>query len=316
MATARIKSVFEEAGCTGQLCVQTLDGSDEVALDADRAVVSASVVKVSIALTAETWMATGRLDPRQRVLVRAEGRSPGPVGFSLYEDDVELSVRDLVVPMLTISDNPATDALLELVGVDGVNEHIAGLGLTDSVVVSSEREIVDSIGTEAGFAGWDAMIEWFGGAHPPAEMDGAARRVYEGSSALKPELTTRTTARDMVKLLRLIWTDAAGPAQACARLRKLMGAQLTKHRLASGFRSPVRVAAKTGGLIQVVRNDVGVISYPDGSAYAAAVFTQTPGGPEAGADDQPVNAAIGRAAAVAVEALRGCAPATNNPATE
>lgn len=60
MTTARIKSVFEEAGCTGQLCVQNLDGSEEVALDADRAVVSASVVKVSIALTAEMAPTTRR----------------------------------------------------------------------------------------------------------------------------------------------------------------------------------------------------------------------------------------------------------------
>lgn len=109
---------------------------------------------------------------------------------------------------------------------------------------------------------------------------------------------------DLATLLRLIWTDAAGPAAACARVRKLMAAQLTKHRLASGFRSPVRVAAKTGGFIQVVRNDVGVITYPDGSAYAAAVFTQTPGGVGAGADDQAVNAAIGKAAAAAVDVLR------------
>lgn len=51
--TAQIESVFREAGCTGQLCVQSLDGDAEVALDADRLAVSASVVKVSIALNAE-----------------------------------------------------------------------------------------------------------------------------------------------------------------------------------------------------------------------------------------------------------------------
>jgi len=305
--TARIEAVFQQAGCVGQLCVQALDGSGEVALDADRLVVSASVVKVSIALTAESWMATGRLDPRRRVVLRADDRSPGPVGFSLYRDDVEVSARDLVVSMLTISDNVATDALLDLIGVDAVNEHVTGLGLENSVVVSSEREIVDSIGVEAGFAGWDAMIEWFSGPAPQPEKDRIARRVYQ-ASALKPELTTRTTPRDMVTLLRLIWTDAAGPAAACARVRELMAAQLTKHRLAAGFRSPVRVAAKTGGFIQVVRNDVGVITYPDGSAYAAAVFTQTPGGTEAGADDQAVNAAIGQAGAAAVDELRNRTP--------
>lgn len=306
-ATEAIEAVFRQAGCVGQLCVQALDGSSQVALDADRPVVSASVVKVCIALTAETWMAEGRLDPRERVLLAARDRAPGPVGFSLYRDDVQVSVRDLVVPMLTISDNAATDALLDLVGVDAVNEHMAGLGLTGSVVVAGEREIVDSIGRDAGFAGWDAMVAWFAEAHPPEEKTAAAERMYANAAALVPERTTRTTAREMAGLLRLIWNDAAGPEQACRRVRALMGSQLTKNRLAgaSAFRAPVRVAAKSGGLLGVVRNEVGVIAYPDGRAYAAAVFTQTPGGSEAGADDAAVNAAIGQAAAEAVGLLRG-----------
>ncbi|MBS2536656.1 serine hydrolase, partial [Catenulispora sp. NF23] len=301
--TGSVEEVFQEAGCTGQLCVQTLDGSREVALDADRPVVSASVVKVSIALTAETQMADGRLDPRRRVLLPAgPDRSPGPVGFALYEDDVEVSARDLTVAMLTLSDNPATDALLDLVGVDAVNEHIAGLGLTGSVVVADEAAIVDSIGRDAGFAGWRDLIAWLEAPHPRPEKDAVAERVYANATALVPELTTRTTARETATLLRLIWTDEAGPAPACARVRTLMARQLTRHRLAAGFASPVTVAAKSGGLIGVVRNEVGVISFPE-EKYVAAVFTQTPGGAEAGADDRAVNAAIGRAAAVAVGEL-------------
>ena len=74
------------------------------------------MVKVPIAIEVETQLADGRLDPRGRVILTAADRSPGPVGFSLYQDDVDVSNRDLVVAMLTISDNPATDALLQIVG--------------------------------------------------------------------------------------------------------------------------------------------------------------------------------------------------------
>ena len=31
-----LETLFEQAGCTGQLCVQSLDGAEEVAVDADR----------------------------------------------------------------------------------------------------------------------------------------------------------------------------------------------------------------------------------------------------------------------------------------
>lgn len=106
----------------------------------------------------------------------------------------------------------------------------------------------------------------------------------------------------MATLLRLIWSDQAGPAVACARVRELMARQLTRHRLAAVFGPPARVAAKSGGLVGVVRNEVGVIEYPDGRGYAAAVFTQArPSWP----GDAAINAVIGTAAAAAVSALAG-----------
>lgn len=81
--------------------------------------------------------------------------------------------------------------------------------------------------------------------------------------------------------------------------------QLTKHRLASGFQSPVRVAAKSGSLAGVVRNEIGVITYPGGRGYAAAVFCQAH---QPWQGDPAINAAIGAAAAAAFSMLSG--PAT------
>jgi beta-lactamase class A len=84
-------------------------------------------------------------------------------------------------------------------------------------------------------------------------------------------------------------------------LGAVMSHQLTRHRIASGFLRPVTIAAKTGSLLDLVRNEVGVISYPDGQRYAAAVFTRS----QPGADDAAINRAIGTAAARAVAVLRG-----------
>ncbi|MGC5397661.1 serine hydrolase [Streptomyces sp. DT20] len=117
---------------------------------------------------------------------------------------------------------------------------------------------------------------------------------------MDPSQGTRTTPRDMVDLLRLIWTDQAGPAAACERVRAVMARQLTRHRIASGFRLPVRVAAKSGSLVGVIRNEIGVISCPDGRRYAAAVFTRS----RPGSDDAAISRAIGTVAARAVAALQ------------
>jgi beta-lactamase class A len=279
--------------------VQSLDGRQEVAVDADRSVVSASVFKVTVALVAETQFAEERLDPRERVTLRAARRTPGPIGFSLFRDDVEVSLGDLVVAMLTSSDNVATDALLDRMGIDTVNDACARIGLAHTVIADDLYTMVNSIGSDAGFRDWDAMWEWAAQPHSQEDEDQVVRRIA-AARALTPSRTTRTSPRDMATLLRLIWSDSAGPPQACQRVRQLMSQQLTKHRLAAAFPPPARVAAKSGSLVGFVRNEIGVIEYPDGRGYAAAVFTRAH---RPWQNDVAINSAIGAAAAAAVTTL-------------
>jgi beta-lactamase class A len=71
-------------------------------------------------------------------------------------------------------------------------------------------------------------------------------------------------------------------------------------RLASGFGAEIQVAGKTG-TIPFVRNEAGVVTYPDGRRFAVAVFTRS----ESLAQRNPaVDAAIGQAGRLAVESLR------------
>ncbi len=302
MAVTQLAELFEQAGCTGTLCVIGLDGGAEIALDADEPMVAASVFKVAVALEAERQFAEGRLDPRERTTLTSENRTPGPVGFSLYQDDVQVSLRDLVPAMMTISDNVATDTLLERVGIDAVNESMAALGLHNTIITNDLHTIVDSLGRDAGFAGWDDMQRWAAAPQPDERVRHAHTRLLNARE-MRTATATRTTAREMATLLRMIWRDQAGPVLACRRVRAVMARQLTRHRLASAFARPVRVSAKSGGLAGIVRNEVGVIEYADGTGYAAAVFTRC----ETGADERPINAAIGQAAAYAVDQLAALA---------
>jgi beta-lactamase class A len=296
-----IEQLFEQAGCHGQLCVQSLDGTREVAVHADQQVVSASVFKVSVALEAETQFADGRLDPHERVTLPAAARAPGPTGFALFGDDVEVSLGDMVTAMLTISDNPAADALLHRVGIDAVNASSARLGLTGTVITADLNTLINSIGHDAGFADWAALSAWGRRPRTPEQDDRVVGRLL-AAAALMPGRTNRTTPRDMATLLRLIWSGQAGPPPACQRVRQLMSQQLTRNRLAAGFGPPARVAAKSGSLVGVVRNEIGVISYPDGRGYAAAVFSQAH---QPWRGEAAINTVIGTAAAAAVRALTG-----------
>src|SRR5271167_3408257 len=119
-----LKRLFDDAGCTGSLHTVRLSDGAEVAHEADRLHVLASVVKVPIALEFYAQVHAGQLDPTQAVTLNPGAQTPGPVGISQFKDSVTLSLRDLSFLMLTISDNAATDAVTEVVGITAVNDRL------------------------------------------------------------------------------------------------------------------------------------------------------------------------------------------------
>jgi beta-lactamase class A len=298
VADEEFRELFARAGCQGWLCVREVDADREVTDGADELVATASVFKVAVALEVFRQASAGRLDPRERLRVGPEGRTPGPAGLSVFADEAELSVRDLVTMMLTVSDNAATDVLIDRVGLDRLHATLADLGLPRTVIPVTLQEELDSIAREAGFGGW-AELE---AADVPPDEEQRVQERMQRSAALDPRQGIRSTPRETATLLRLIWRDEAGPADACAPVRQAMARQVTRQRLALGFpRHGVQVAAKSGTWIGLIRNEAGVITMPDGRRYAAAVFTR--------ADRQwdrehEINAAVGAAAALAVARLR------------
>ncbi|WP_328601054.1 serine hydrolase [Actinomadura physcomitrii] len=289
-AAARIEAAFRDAGVTGFLHAADIDTGREVAVAADAPVVLASVFKVPLLVAFHRLAAQGRLDPTEQVTLAAGDRTSGPTGVSALLDDVRMSLRDLACLMITVSDNAAADALLERVGLEAVNAAAEGLGLRATVVTGGGRQLFDDLLADAGASGFPEV--W-------ARLDepGLAARLR----ALDPSRTSRSTPRDMTRLLAAIWRDEAAPPDGCAAMRRLFGLQVWPHRLSSGFPyDDVLVSGKTGTLL-TVRNEVGVVEYPDGGRYAVAVFTRSllPIAVLPQAD-----AVIGTAARLAVEALR------------
>ena len=250
-------------------------------------VTPASVMKIQIALAAADLLDGGE----QRVL-RPDRRTPGPVGISLMRDEVRMSVRDLTTLMLTISDNVAADELLGLLGVDRVNGFTARLGLAGTRITSDLGTMLDDTAREAGFADFHAM----------SLSSGDPRHRLDTTAAFDPARGPRTTAAETVRLLQAIWRDEAASPRACAEVRRGMSAQLTRHRIAAGFGPEVRVAAKSGGLLGLVRNEAGVVTYPDGERYAVAVFTRA--NPADPTDPATIDTAIAHTARKLVDACR------------
>ncbi|WP_031078468.1 serine hydrolase [Streptomyces sp. NRRL S-118] len=295
----QLRAEFTAAGAQGRLHAVEVDGEDGrdggpepggLGLGADEPVVIASVFKVLLVLEFARQVAAGQLDPRERVLVRAEHRLGG-WGTAGCADDVELSLRDLAFFALSVSDNTAADLLLERVGPDTLQLLAGELGLPRTRIVGGPRQLLETVLAEVG-ARDEAE---FAAVYPT--LDAAQVGLL---SMLDPARTNASTPREITRLLRLVWRDEAGPAEACAFVRELMARQVFRHRLVSGFPDDVVVAAKTGTL-PGLHIEAGVVTYPDGGRYAVAVFARTP---DLTTGRTATDSAIGRAARLAVEALR------------
>ncbi|MBC6462921.1 serine hydrolase [Actinomadura sp. HBU206391] len=285
-----ITSTFAGADVTARLHAVDIADGRELGTGADDQVVIASVFKILLILEFARQVAAGQLDPTERVLVRAEDRLGG-WGLAGCADDAEVSLRDLAYFAMSVSDNTAADLLMRRVGPDTVPMLAAELGLARTRVIGGPRQLLESMFADVGARTDAEFAEIF-----PTLPEDRVRALR----AFDPGHTTSSTAREITRLLTLIWRDAAGPAAACALVRELMGRQISWTRLASGFPPQVRVAAKTGTL-PGHHIEAGVAEYPDGGRYAIAIFAKTKMLNTRRID---VDLAMGEAARTAVEALR------------
>lgn len=279
-----IAEAFAEAGVEGFVHAREIgvDGP-ESGLGADEPVVLASVFKIPVAVAYAAEVAAGRLDETERTRVTSRYRIGG-IGTAGCADDVEMSWRDLALFMMTMSDNAATDVVFHRVGQAAVDAVVAGLPRTRILGCCEDlfASVVADLGTEDVE---EAMTD-------PA--------LVPKLSIVDPERTTSSTPREITTLLDAIWTDRAAAPEACERVRSIMAQQIWPHRLASGFPADVRVAAKTGTLPSV-RNEAGVVTYPDGRSYAVAVFTRSQ---SLDLRNPAADAVIGRAGRLAVDEIR------------
>ncbi|XLE01980.1 class A beta-lactamase-related serine hydrolase [Streptomyces sp. 184] len=285
-AGARIRRAFTDAGVTGQLHARDIDTGADLAVAADTPVSTASVHKVCLLATLYREAEHGRVDLTAAVDVPVAGRTPGPTGLGAMRDAARLSLRDLAVLAVSVSDNTAADVLWDTVGTEAVNRTMTGLGLTRTTAVQKVRDLYAALAEDAGDAGATALLD-------PARV--ARLR------ALDPARTNRSTPRELTALLAAVWRDEVCTGAYAADLRRTLGTQAWGHRLASGFPfDDVRISGKTGTL-PTLRHEIGVVEYPDGGRYAVAVCTRA----AATAVTLPAaDAVIGTAARLAVDALR------------
>lgn len=281
-----------EAGITAFVHALDLDTGAECGVRPDEPVVAASVFKTPVLAEACRQMAAGEIDPKLAITIAADHKAGiGATGISAMHDDITMSLRDLCLIMMTVSDNRATDIVMEHVGLGAINDLMTRFELPGTVIQGDCEYLLDTIAEEVGL---DPKGDW--------EVTEADRDRVEAAPTPGTDQGNRTTPRESTALLRRLWRADGICEAACRQARAIMAQQVWPHRLSSGFpEAGIKVAAKTGTVIGV-RNEAGVVTWPDGAQYAVAVFLRhhTLSGrlPE-------VDTAIGALGRAAVDTLRG-----------
>lgn len=247
---ARLRSMTYGFQGTVALHARNLDTGREVSIDADRPVRTASTIKLPIACALAAEVAAGRARWDEPLIIDKAAKVSGSGVLAEYADGEAVSLRTARNLMIVVSDNTATNLIIDRIRADTVNEFMAALGFE---ATRSMRKIRGD-GTRL----------------KPAE--GWSR---EGEKEENKRFGIgRSTAREMVRLLELLEQGKVVNATSSKELLEVLERQQYKDGI--GRRTgDLRVASKSGSL-DALRSDVGVVYTKQGRIAIAITVDDMP----------------------------------------
>ena len=247
----QITQISEQAGAEA-VAVAFFDfrHSTEWSLHGDRWFHAASTIKVPVLLGVFGAIERGRLTEFSRVHIR--NRFLSVVDGSPYRIDSSrdatsevhhaigktMQVRELARHMIVTSSNLATNLLIDIAGIEGIQHTLSELGL-------------------------DGGIEF--------------SRGVEDTLAWEKDINNRVTAQGLLTALRMIAEERAISADASRHMLDILHGQEFKRGIPAGLPDDARVAHKTGE-ISTVAHDAGIVYLPDREPYVIVILTEWDGG--------------------------------------
>lgn len=123
----------EEAGIEVGVAIHA-PGGETFAHRGGDVFLSASTIKIAIMIELFRRIDAGELSPDDPYALRTEDKVPGSGVLQQLHDDIGLTLGDVVFLMMSISDNPATNILIDRLGIDAINATMRDLGLERSTL--------------------------------------------------------------------------------------------------------------------------------------------------------------------------------------
>ena len=252
-----ISRIIDNSGAEMGLSALHLESGQRFDVDAGRVFPLCSVLKIPVLVEAFRQIEEGlfTLDDRWQ-LTTAEKNLPSGI-LVFFDDGLAPSVRDLLTLMIIISDNTATDMVMNRLGAGSVTSTMHSLGLTDIHVPMTIRQIFDDLLPSA-----DPTQDMLALATAPRNRTGR-------SYSLGPDNDVGTPAA-LTELLARIWRGEVLSRASCDAMLEILLKQQLNDRLPRYLPPGTRCAHKTGTL-PGIRNDSGII-YASGTSHVAVTL--------------------------------------------
>ncbi len=221
--------------------VQDLDSGGVLAHNPDQIFPSASTIKVPIMAELYRRVEHDRVSLDDRLVMRQEDQVGGSGVLQDLTAGNTFCLRDLMTLMITVSDNTATNLLIDYLGPDPINQMIRHLGMKNTQLVRRlQRMPTDQPDTYNHTTAFDLSL--------------LMQKLAQGA------VVSQLASEHMVRLLG----RCQGPVSIVDRVQG--GRHL-------GEPGPVTVAHKTGSLDQA-RHDTGIVYRSGRGAYVATILSQ------------------------------------------
>jgi len=231
--TARVQKLVAASGAEVAVVMKTVDGRDEIRLDADKVFHAASTMKIPIMIELFRQAEAGTLSLDEPLPVRNQFHSivDGSVYQLSVDDDSDadvykavgktMTLRQLCEVMITVSSNFAANLLIERVGAANVRTTVDRLGASGMVVL----------------------------------------RGVEDQKAFDKGLNNTTTAAALAVLMEKLAKGEAVSRKADAEMVAILKRQKFHDAIPSGVPDGVEVAHKTGNITKI-HHDAAIVYGP------------------------------------------------------
>ncbi|MHA1581341.1 MAG: serine hydrolase [Candidatus Baldrarchaeia archaeon] len=122
-------------------CSQGLTTSAGIEINGTEIFPSASTFKVAVLYELFRQVDKGRINLKHRIEIEEEHLAPGAGIINFFDAGLQLSIKDLATLMIILSDNTATDIVMDVVGKN-VNRLLRDLRLIKTSFPKNTKELL------------------------------------------------------------------------------------------------------------------------------------------------------------------------------